>query len=256
MPYLVLIVALQIACVVHCIRGGRSGQWIMAIIAFPVLGSLAYAVMEILPQYRARREVRVVKDAAVRKLDPDRDVRQAREALETADTAANRTALGDALAEQGKWDEAAAHYELALVKSPGGGGDRAAKLKLARAELEAGNAAVARKLLEALPESRSPSENDRAKLLLARSLDDVGEAEEALRLYADVGERLSGAEAQCRQAALLIRVGRESEAVAPLEEAARRAKRIDRFEKMRDTEMYEWAERTLAELRGSIAPPL
>ena len=250
MPVLGIIVLIQICCVVHCVRHGRSGLWIMAIIAFPLLGSLAYAWFEVLPAYQGRREVRAATAAAAKKLDPGRDLRAARDALDLADTAANRTRLGDALAEQGAWRDAAIAYSDALART-GGGTDRALQVKLARAELESGRAEVARDLLRAVPPSGSPSENDRTFLLLARSLDDAGEAEEALRLYADVGERLAGAEALCRRAALLIRLGRGAEALPLLEETGRRAKRIDRFERMRDADMYGWAERTFAELRGA-----
>jgi hypothetical protein len=239
---------LQIACAVHCVRNGRNGLWLMVILFFSVLGCLAYAWFEILPAYAGRREVRAVKAAASRKLDPERDLRLAREALDTADTAANRNALGDAFADSGQWREARAHYAEALAKSPGGG-DRAGRVKLARAELESGNAAAARALLETLPPSGSASENDRTVLLLARSLEELGEDERALGFYADVGTRLAGAEAQCRAAALLIRAGRGDEAIAPLEEVEKRARRLDRFERMRDGEMYDWAARTLAELR-------
>lgn len=249
MPLAILFsILVQIACAVHCVRGGRSSLWLMVIIFLSLPGCFAYAVFEILPEYAGRREVRAAKAAAVRKLDPDRAVRAAQEALDMADTAANRTALGDALAEKGNWSEAARHYRSALDKSPAR--DRAAQLKLARAQLESGRADAARTLLEALPESASPSENDRAALLLARSLEDSGETERALALYADVGQRLSGAEAHCRRAALLIRSGRSAEAVPLLDEAARRAKRIDRFERARDADMYDWAARTLTELRG------
>jgi hypothetical protein len=123
------------------------------------------------------------------------------------------------------------------------------QVKLGRAELEAGNAAAARDILQILPPSGPASENDGTALLLARSLDDNGDADGALRLYGDLGERLAGAEAQCRHAALLIRLGRQGEALPLLEETARRARRIDRYERMRDGEMYDWAARTLAELR-------
>jgi hypothetical protein len=61
---------------------------------------------------------------------------------------------------------------------------------------------------------------------------------------------MPGGEAQCREAALLIADGRDREAVAPLAEAMRRAKSLDRYEKVRDREMYAWAEKTLAELRA------
>lgn len=239
---------IQLICAIHCVRNGRSGLWLMVILFLSIPGCLAYAYFEILPAYLGRREVRAVKAAAVRKLDPDRDVRAAREALEIADTAANHTALGDALAEAGRWSEAAPHYREALARTPGE--PRAERLKLARALLEAGNAAEALPLLDGLPESGSAAENDRTSLLRARALEELGEEEQALGLYADLGARMPGGEALCREAASLIRNGRAGDAVAPLEEVERRLKRLDRFERARDADMYDWAARTLAELRG------
>jgi hypothetical protein len=241
-------ILVQICCVVHLIRNNRNSLWLWAIILLPIAGSAAYIVVEVLPGAAQRREVRAVKAAAIRKLDPDRELRAAREALETTDTAANRTALADALAQKGDWGDAVLHYREALARMPSG--DRAAQLKLGRALLESGDFSAARKALEALPESASQTENDRGVLLLARALQESGEIERALALYAEIGTRMAGAEAQCRQAALLIEQKRQSEALPLLEETARRAKRLDRMERARDAEMYDWAARTLAELRG------
>lgn len=238
----------QVACVVHLFRNHRNTLWLWAIILLPIAGSAAYAVVEVLPGLFRRREVRAVQAAAVKRLDPDRELRAAREAVDVADTAATRTALADALAEAGNWGEAVRHYREAVAKTPGK--DRAALLKLARACLEAGHCGEARRLLEALPESASPSENDRAALLLARSFDALGEADRAAALYAELGERMPGAEAQCRHAALLIARGRGAEAVPLLEETERRARRLDKMERRKEAEMYDWAARTLAELRG------
>lgn len=251
MHFFLIAVLIQILCAVHCVRGGRNQMWLMVIIFLSIPGCLAYFIFEIVPDLTGRREVREVKAAAVKALDPERDIRRAREALEIAATAASHGALADALAAQGRWDEAIPHYEQAERKSVRG--DRALSLKLAKACFEAGRSGRARQLLEALPESASPSENDRANLLLARLLEEDGERERALTIYTDVGRRLPGAEAQCRQAALLIAMGRRGEALAPLAEAEKRAKRMDRYERAREAQMYDWAARTLAELRAETA---
>lgn len=249
MVFILATFLVQVACVVHLFRNQRNTLWLWAILLLPIAGSAAYVVVEVLMPLFGRREVRAVHSAAVRKLDPDRELRAAREAVDVADTAATRTALGDALAEAGNWGEAVRHYREAVAKTPGE--DRAASLRFARACLEGGNTAEARRLLEALPETGSPSENDRTALLLARSLDELGESDRAAALYAEIGERMPGAEAQCRHAALLLAGGRGAEAVPLLEETERRARRLDKMERKRDSEMYDWAARTLAEIRGS-----
>ena len=240
---------IQVACVVHLFRNHRNSLWLWAILLLPIAGSAAYFVVEVLLPLFGRREVGAVKSAAVKRLDPDRELRAAREAVDVADTASSRTALADALAQAGNWNEAVRHYREAVAKTPGK--DRTARFKLARACLEAGNTAEARRLLEELPDSASPSENDRAALLLARSLEALGETGRAIALYGALGERMPGAEAQCRQAALLIAGGRRGEAVPLLEEAERRARRLDKMERRKEAEMYDWAARTLGELRGA-----
>ena len=248
MHFIALSIVVQIACAVHCVRTGRNQLWLMVIIFLSIPGCLAYALFEILPGFAGRREVRAVKAAAARALDPERELRRAQEALETADTAANRLALGDAVAELGRWGEAADHYRIAAIKAPAV--DRATQLRLARALLESGAPREARTILEALPASASQAESDRAGLLLARALDESGEAEPALRLYAELGARMPGGEALCRQAALLLARGRRAEALPVLVEVERRAKRIDRFERAGHADMYDWAARNLAELRA------
>ena len=62
---------------------------------------------------------------------------------------------------------------------------------------------------------------------------------------------MAGAEALCRQALLLRGQQRDGEALAVLEEVEMRAKRLDRFQRGQDAEMYDWAARTLKELRGA-----
>jgi hypothetical protein len=248
MPYIFLSILIQIACAVHCVRNNRNQLWLMVIIFLSLPGCFAYAIFEVFPAFAGRREVRALKSAAARRFDPERDLRLARERLDIADTAANRSALGDALAAAGSWKEAAGHYRVAVAKAPAR--DRAGQLLLARAELESGDDARARELLEALPPSASATENDRASLLLARALEGCGEPERALALYRDLGERMAGCEPQCRQAALLLTQSRRAEVLAPLAEVERRVKRLDRLERAKDGEMYDWAARTLAELRA------
>jgi hypothetical protein len=248
MVFFVVTILIQICCVVHLIRNHNNSLWLWAIILLPIAGSAAYIVVEVLPGLGQRREVRAAKAAAIRKLDPDRDLRAAREAVEIADTAANRTDLGDALADKGDWADAAVHYRAALAKMPAP--DRATQVKLARALFESREPDSAIKIIEALPESGSMTENDRTKLLLARALQEIGEAGRALAIYGEIGPRLAGAEAQCRHAALLIDQGRGREALPLLEETERRAKRLDRSTRAREGDMYDWAARMLAELRG------
>jgi hypothetical protein len=248
MHFLALGVLLQIACAVHCVRNRGNNLWLMVIIFLYVPGCLAYILFEVLPQYAGHRQVRRVRAAATRALDPERDLRAAREAVETADTAANRIALGDALSDLGRWLDAIPQYEAAQAKAPAP--ERSTHFKLATACFEAGRFDRARELMETLPPSGSQAESDRAELLRARLLEQAGRDEEALALYEELGRRMPGGEAQCRHAALLLSLGRKRDAVPLLAEVEKRLKRLDTFERANNADMYDWAVRTLAELRG------
>ena len=249
MHFVALSVIIQIACAVHCVRNRGNRMWLMVIICLSIPGCLAYFAFEVLPGLLGRRDVRRVAETVGRKLDPERDIRRAREMLETADTAAHRIMMADALADCSRWAEAIRHYDAAGAKVPTP--DRATQFKLAAACLEAGRYERARKLLDALPPSSSPSENDRAALLDARLLEQEGDSEQALARYADIGTRMPGAEAQCRQAALLLSLGRRGAALPVLGEVEKRARRLDTFERANHAEMYDWAARILAELRSN-----
>lgn len=249
MPFIGGAIVLLVLCGIHCLVYKKHLVWLLVLVMFPLLGPLFYIVIEILIPFGQRRDLKAAREKLVETIDPEREVRAAREALDTADTVASRTRLADALAAHGRWAEAIAHYEQADAKTPGDG-DRLIRLRLAAACFEAGQAARARDLLDALPDTASQVERDKAALLDARLLEEAGESERALAVYAEIGERMPGAEAQCRRAALLIAQGRRREAVQPLADAARRAKRMDPYARAKDAAMYDWAAETLAELRA------
>lgn len=246
-PTLALI-ALQVACIVHVIRHGRNQLWIMALVFLPVASAIAYFIVEILPGMGGNRHVRTARAQITAKLDPEREVRAARDALDLADTVGNRERLGDAYAAIGRYGEALAMYQE-LVARPGGGTD-GLKRKLARALYETDNEAVALDVLNSAGQPTGQSERDWVDLLRARILADLGRRDEAAAIYADIVTRIPGEEARCRYAALLIELGRKDDARDVLEEVEARARRLDRTQRAAEADMYRWAADTLAELRS------
>jgi hypothetical protein len=78
------IIAVQVFCVVDVIRHGRNSLWIMALIFLPVASTIAYFIVEVLPRLQHNRHIRDARQALVEKLDPERELRAAREALDIA----------------------------------------------------------------------------------------------------------------------------------------------------------------------------
>ena len=136
MLFLFASILVQIVCAVHCVRGGRNSMWLMVIIFLSLPGCLAYFIFEIMPGLSGRREVRAVKRAAVKAMDPEREIRLAREAVDIADTAANRIALADALAAHGPL--ARRHPALRHRRGQGAGRRPADPLQARLACFEAG----------------------------------------------------------------------------------------------------------------------
>lgn len=249
MLYAAGIIALQVACVVHLVKTGRNTLWLTAIIFLPLVGTIAYLVVEVMPGWQHERHIRTARARAAQALNPEREVKAARDALDLADTAANRIRLGDALAALGRHEEAIPVYREAIAMTAGDPDPRS-QGKLATALYETGQAAEALALLDAIDPPMGQSERDKHQLLRAKALEHLGRKEEALALYEDVATRMPGEEARCRYAALLLDQGWDRKALAVLEEVESRMKRLDRLQRAADADMYRWAMETLAGLRG------
>jgi hypothetical protein len=242
----IAILALQIYCIVDVIRRGRSSLWIMALVFLPVASAVAYFIVEILPGLQGNRHVREARQKLVEKLDPERELRAAQQALDVADTMANRLRVADALTALGRHSEALPLYQRGAGPRP----DFRTGEKLARSLFLNDKSQEALTVVDALPNVTGQSDRDRATLLRARILEELGRNDEALEHYAEVVERIPGDEARCRYAALLLKVGRKEEARRTLEDVEHRMKYLDRHTRVSEAQMYEWAMRELTALRA------
>jgi len=241
----VAIIALQVYCIVHVIRNNGRTFWIFPLLIAPVVSAIAYFIVEILPTLQHNRHVRTAKEQIAQKMDPERELRAAQGQLDIADTMANRIRVADALTELGRHKEALPLYQRGAGPRP----DFRTGEKLARSLYLNDRNDEALSVLDVLPRVTGQSDIDRTKLLRARILEDMGRSDEALELYTEIMDRMPGDEARCRCAALLLKVGRKSEAVRVLEEVEQRMKYIDRHTKASNGPMYEWAMKELGALR-------
>ena len=91
---------------VHAMRTGRNMYWLIILFSFPLLGSVVYFVVEMLPELRNNRSVRSAGHALGQLLNPERELNEAQAAFQLAPTANNRARLANALLARG--DAAAA----------------------------------------------------------------------------------------------------------------------------------------------------
>jgi hypothetical protein len=212
-------IVLLIVCVVHAIRTGRIFPWIYVIVFLPLIGSLIYIGMAILPELLGGRRVRAL-GASVRDLaDPHRELREAHREAGLVGSVDAKRALAEQYMARGRYADAEALYRDALqgqFKE-----DPALLLGLARAQFMSGDGAGTQASLDALQTADPSFISSDAHLLYARALEMQGKDAEALEEYKRLVRYFAGEEARARYGLLLKKLGRTEEANAVFQEIRR-----------------------------------
>lgn len=240
MPYL-LIPLLQIVCVVHVVRTGRNYIWIFILLFLPGLGVIAYVIAEILPGWFGTRGARNLRNAAVGTLDPSRDLRRRRAALEEADTVDNRRLLAEALAASGQHAEAMELYRGILTGIHAD--DPGMLLGMAHAAYGLGEYETALRTVQHLGKTDPRHQPVEAQLLHARALEALGRDDEAAADYAALVTYAPGEEVRCRYALLLRRHGDRGAAKALFDEILTRSRRAPSHYRRQEREWIDIARR-------------
>jgi hypothetical protein len=242
MPFAALItILIQVGFAVHVVRTGRNFMWLWVIIFVPLVGCLVYFVAEILPELGRSRTVHRAKNHLVNAIDPGRELRLRREALEVTGTVENRVALADECVEARMFDEAITLYResLAGIHSH----DPNIMEKLARAQFEKGAHAEARQMLDELIRENPDYRSTEGHLLYARTLEALGELDAAGREYEILLGSYPGEEARVRYALLLAQRGNGARAAELFRETLARAKRAPKYYREKEREWIRIAER-------------
>ncbi len=239
-----LVLGLQLLCLTHVVKTGRGCQWLFVIMALPLVGCLAYLLLELLPDLgRSRAARQAVRDLGA-VIDPERDLREATGRLAEADTVENRAALAEECLRRGRAADAWRLFESCLAGVHAS--DHVLMLGLARAQFAledyAGACATLDRLRAAHPDLACPD----GHLLYARSREQQGEVEQALIEYAALAEYYPGEEARCRFALLLQKTGRVAEARTLFQQVVRSVERATRLYYRTERDWYQVARRNLA----------
>ncbi len=206
----ILSILIQAGLIVHVIKTGRNMLWIWAIALLPLVGSLAYAAVELLPELMGGRTARRAQSGVRRMLDPDRELRRASAEVEISGNVDARRRLAEELLGRGQFDSAIEVYQGGLRGIFEH--DPTLLLGLARAQFGKQDFAAARTTLERLTLHNGDFKSPDAQLLYARTLESQDALEEAERIYAALAPGFPGAEARLRYALLLKRRGNMPEA--------------------------------------------
>lgn len=190
---------------VHALRSGQNMYWLIILFSFPLLGSIVYFLVVYLPNSRLERGARKAVAAAVKVLDPERELREARAAFDYTPTAQNQMRLALALLEAGQAQEAAAHYE-ACLKGPFAS-DAEIRFGAARAWVECGRYAQAIAHLQGIRQNDPGFRPEPLALLLARALGSEGRTPEARAEFEAAAQRFGSFDARAEYAIWAVGIG-------------------------------------------------
>jgi hypothetical protein len=244
MPIAGLLLVAQVICAVHAGRTGRPYYWIMLILFMPMVGMIAYFLIEILPELMRSRTARNTSSGVVRIFDPERDYRAAWRQVQIAGTIENRANLAEQCLRCGRADEAANLYHELMAGFHATDPDL--MLGLARADFARQEFTAAQATLEQLRVANPDYRSAEGHLLYARCLELQGKRDEALYEYEALAAYYPGQEARTRYALLLSETGSRDAARRLFQEICQAVELMPKHARRLQKEWYDLARRNLA----------
>ncbi|HTR00016.1 MAG TPA: tetratricopeptide repeat protein [Candidatus Acidoferrum sp.] len=226
MPWFLISIAIQLAAVVHIIKTGRNTFWIYIVIFAPVVGTMAYAIVELLPELTQSRTGRSAKTKFVNIINPQKNLRAAEERYAVTNTVKNAMLLAEQYLHHDRVADAKALYQRCLTGIYAD--DPHLLLGLATAHYALAEYAEALRCLDQLKARNPQSTSEDGHLLYANCLQGLGKTTEAIHEYEALARYYPGPEPACRLALLLKLTGQREKANAIFADIVNRARRSGR----------------------------
>jgi len=201
---------IQLLLIIHVFKTGRDRYWIWLLLFLPLIGGVAYLVVEIIPGFTSSITGQKTRRGVRNLIDPGAGVRSQAAAWEQSPNADNGRRYAEALLAAGRASEAEDILDQALngfFKT-----DPALLLLKTRAQFDLEKWEPCLATMEALqqhnPEFRSPE----GHLLYARALERCGRLQEAIREYRAVAGYFPGAQARFLLGLALKNAGQDKQA--------------------------------------------
>jgi hypothetical protein len=226
MPAIIALTAVvQAFFVLHVFRTRRSYWWAFVITATPVVGCLAYYLIEIFPGSRELRSARRMSAQIATALVPHAELRRRLAQLQVCPSVANKVAAAEELTRCGMCYRAVGLYEEALRGIYAT--DPQLLMGLARAHVNNQTFEQALEVLQRLSRIDARYRPEEVRLLNARALEGLQRFDEAEREYRELCEVYVGLEAKCRYGLLLKTLRRYEEANQIFSEVLTYARRFN-----------------------------
>ncbi|MFT7642909.1 MAG: hypothetical protein ACI9G1_004672 [Pirellulaceae bacterium] len=200
-----LILALQLACVIHVFRTGRPYWWMWIIFAFPMVGMIAYVLIEIRPTL----DTRGINKLMWRLKGSKARIAFLQQQLNHSSTIKNRYALAAELHTAGRFEEECDLLSAGMVGAFED--DAQLMMRLAEAQLSAGRPNEAEGLVSQVDPGKSSDALMRHKLLRARVASHSERDDEAETLFKELNSINRTEATRYYYAEHLIAAGRNEE---------------------------------------------
>jgi hypothetical protein len=237
LPIFIFITILEIVCVIHAVKTGRTYPWVMVIVFLPLVGCIAYLIMELVPDLTTTRQAHTVKRGLKNMADPNRDFRERMREVELVGSADAKRRLAEEYMGRAMYTDAVELYRSTLTGIHKD--DPVLLFGLARALLASGDGAGAQASLDALQSANPGYVSNEAHMVYARALEAQGQYKEALQEYKALTRTFPGEEARCRYALLPRTTGATDEARTVFQEVV---KMLDGAPKHYRREQKGWGE--------------
>jgi len=247
MPFYIVSILLPLIAIVHLVRTGRDMRWIMLIVFLPVVGALAYFVIEVLPSLRQSPGALRALQRARATIDPNRGLREGALDYERSQNVETASRLADELTKAGRFDEAirvCGEARQGVFED-----DPKILLALAGAQYAAARYADAIATLDYLRAKHPTLRISDGHLLYARALEESGATQRALEEYAALVRYYPGAEARVRQALLYKKLGERDKSAELLAAILKDARLAPRHFRRSQAEWIAVAERENAAIK-------
>jgi hypothetical protein len=244
MPLYIATIAIQVIAAVHLFRTGRDMRWLFAIVFLPVVGSLAYFFVEVLPSLQNNRAARSVLRRARNTVDPNRGVREGALDYERSRNIETASKLADALTKAGRFAEAikmCRDARIGIFED-----DPKILLPQANAEFGAGQYGNAIATLDYLRDKNPGTRSSEGHLIYARALEEHGAPDRALTEYEALARYYPGVQARVRQAMLHKKLGHTEQAAQLFASIQSDARLAPKHFRRSQREWLELAEREAA----------
>lgn len=222
MPYVILSILIQVAFVVHIIKTGRNTIWIWIVIILPMAGSIAYLLIEVIPDLLHTRSGRQAGRKIRSIVNPNQGLNQAASNYSVSDTVENSMRLAEECLEKGLYQEAKDLYSKCLKGIHAD--EPVIMYGVARCDFALDNYQQSKDMLDKLIELNPEYKNQNAHLLYARSLEKIGDLISAQHEYDTLHSYFNGPEANYYYALYLKSQNRADEAKTILLEIVEKSK--------------------------------